>query len=904
MASGGLRYYLSLDASGFSKGARQAEGDIKSLTGRVGAFARSNMGMATAVGAGAAAVSGFAAVVQHGMRGLIEHEKVAAQTTATIKSTGGAANVTRQQIEDLATALERKTGADGDAIQSGQNLLLTFTNVRNEAGKGRDIFTQTTRTMLDMSVAMGQSTTTSAIQLGKALNDPVKGVTALTKVGVTFTQAQRDQIAAAVKAGDTYKAQGVILAELNKEFGGSAAAQGNTLAGKVARFGRAWDEASETVASAFIPTMERAADWARENTDSIQRFAGGVATAVAGMAAFAADIIDGDWQSAWNRATTGAGKALRAIGELAKRVLFPLAKQAGEKVVEGLAAGIDAGLSKIPGSAFLRKMMGFDVPTLEMNVGVNVINRGGGFAGSYVDTTGNVSSVRNAPSRDAMSTGPRRTRAMGGWIPGVYDARDDVPAMLSRGEVVLNPAQAQMVGVSRINNALAATGGVLGGNHFARGGVVQAAYDRAVGKLGTKYVYGSWDCSKFATYVAGVGVGGTTATAYGQSRPARGDEPIVWGFRRNGGGNVYDGGRDEHMGVRVNGRWFDNGSNGVESNADSQRWQQIRVPAGLENLVAGADTGTATRDAPAKNFGQILREAFGNGRIGKTWTGASDVTTGGPGGSETAAGGGGRPLTTKDVAGAYRGGVPDLSEGFGTSPDGSDQRGIDKAGRDARARARAAGRSPEEVRKAGDDAEENATKKWYRNEIKQIIKAMTGLKNRKKRLLAALRVMRVQKAKNLASKRQAIRALNNRIVQINAELSELREIKAELENALGEIIDEGQMDDYEEGYPEPADTESGSETTESKTTSTSPGLTDYLASIGEFSAVKRGAGDLGAGGRTAWDASWTPAGGAVTVVVQTLHPGDPSVLAEVGRTVVASMSGLPSTPSTTYMSGA
>jgi phage-related minor tail protein len=92
---------------------------------------------------------------------------------------------------DLATAISNKTGIDDEAIQSGENLLLTFTNIRNETGKGNDVFNQATQTITDMSVALGQDMKSSAIQVGKALNDPIKGVTALQRVGVSFTAAQK-----------------------------------------------------------------------------------------------------------------------------------------------------------------------------------------------------------------------------------------------------------------------------------------------------------------------------------------------------------------------------------------------------------------------------------------------------------------------------------------------------------------------------------------------------------------------------------------------------------------------------------------------------------------------------------------------------------------------------------------
>jgi hypothetical protein len=86
-------------------------------------------------------------------------------------------------VGDLATAVSKKAGIDDEAIQSGENLLLTFTNVGNEVGKGNDIFSQATQTMTDMSVALGTDMKSSAIQLGKALNDPVQGISALQRIG-------------------------------------------------------------------------------------------------------------------------------------------------------------------------------------------------------------------------------------------------------------------------------------------------------------------------------------------------------------------------------------------------------------------------------------------------------------------------------------------------------------------------------------------------------------------------------------------------------------------------------------------------------------------------------------------------------------------------------------------------
>ncbi|HEX8348829.1 MAG TPA: hypothetical protein VF598_02630, partial [Hymenobacter sp.] len=77
-------------------------------------------------------------------------------------------------------------------------------------------------------------------------NDPVKGITALTRVGVTFTEQQKEQITQMVKAGNTAGAQKLIIAELNKEFGGSAEAA-RKAAGGMATLSMRWGEMKETV---------------------------------------------------------------------------------------------------------------------------------------------------------------------------------------------------------------------------------------------------------------------------------------------------------------------------------------------------------------------------------------------------------------------------------------------------------------------------------------------------------------------------------------------------------------------------------------------------------------------------------------------------------------------------------
>jgi hypothetical protein len=241
------------DARGFgSKLSKQVGGEVSSGGRGIGTKLGSAMklGLAGAVvGAGVAAVS----FIKGAMDEAREAQKVGALTVSTIKATGGAANITAAQVGKLSTALSLKTGIDDEAIQSGANMLLTFRNLRNESGKGNDVFNQATKTLTDLGAAMGKEPRSAAIQLGKALNDPVKGMSALSRVGVTFNDAQKKTITEMVNSGNVMGAQKVILKELNSEFGGAAEAQAT--AGDKLKV--AWGNAQEAVGTALLPLVDK-----------------------------------------------------------------------------------------------------------------------------------------------------------------------------------------------------------------------------------------------------------------------------------------------------------------------------------------------------------------------------------------------------------------------------------------------------------------------------------------------------------------------------------------------------------------------------------------------------------------------------------------------------------------------
>jgi hypothetical protein len=232
-----------------SRGVRQAQNQLKSLGGNVQSLGR-NFAIA------GAAFAGAAAVIVKSVQDLARIEKINAQTEAVLKSMGNSAGVTAEHIQDLSGNLEKLTATEAETIQEGANLLLTFRNIRNQVGENNNIFDQAVAISVDLARAMGTEASGEAIRLGKALNDPVKGIAALTRVGVSFTEQQKDQIKALQDSGDLLGAQKIILGELQAQFGGSGAAYAETFAGQLESLNHELGALGEEATMAVMPALQ------------------------------------------------------------------------------------------------------------------------------------------------------------------------------------------------------------------------------------------------------------------------------------------------------------------------------------------------------------------------------------------------------------------------------------------------------------------------------------------------------------------------------------------------------------------------------------------------------------------------------------------------------------------------
>lgn len=368
-----------------AKGAAQAAKDIgkvDSAVGRLGSIGKKAASNLTTNLTRVGVVAGgfLASQVFFGVQSLEKIERVMNATNAVIESTGGVAGVTADEVVRLAEGFERVTTAEAEAVQSGQNMLLTFTNI------GADVFPAASKAMVDMAIAMAEGDVEAAnfkdtaIQVGKALNDPVRGFTALRRVGVSFTADQEKQIKAMVKAGKTADAQRLIIAELEREFGKAGEAAGEGFGGDMRRFGHAVGAAQEALAKGLIPVIQRVSTFLTTKLNDPATIA---ALEEGGRAL--ADLFEQGLAAAEKIPWASIGDAMRIAGTGAKAALdffTGLPPWVQTAVLTGwglnkLTGGAVGDLVGELGKGLIKGVLGMNAGVVNINAGVV---RGGGGA--------------------------------------------------------------------------------------------------------------------------------------------------------------------------------------------------------------------------------------------------------------------------------------------------------------------------------------------------------------------------------------------------------------------------------------------------------------------------------------------------------------------------------------------
>lgn len=246
-AIGFLNFKFGADLGGFEKAMKKAQKKLSKFGKSVEKTGKNlSTGLTLPLLAlGAASIKAFD-----------EQEKAIAQVEAGLKSTGNTVGFTSEKLQEMAADLQKTTlFGDEEILKGATAQLLTFTNITGEQ------FKKTQAVALDLATRLDGDLKSASIMLGKALNDPVANLSALSRAGIQFSEEQKATVKAMVETNDLAGAQTLILAELENQYGGSAAAAAQAGMGPITQLTNQLSDLSEQIGARLMPFVKQFTTW-------------------------------------------------------------------------------------------------------------------------------------------------------------------------------------------------------------------------------------------------------------------------------------------------------------------------------------------------------------------------------------------------------------------------------------------------------------------------------------------------------------------------------------------------------------------------------------------------------------------------------------------------------------------
>jgi phage-related protein len=275
-----LKLSILGDVDGLNKSLKTATGDVDSFGDKVGK-AGVAIGKAFAAAAAAAGAAAIAIGIE-GVKAAIADEKAQTQLALALENATGATKAQIKATEDSILQMSLATGVADDELRPALSRLVRSTG---DITKAQDLLS----TALDVATATGKPLETVANALGKAYDG---NTAALGKLGVGLSAAE-------LKTMSFEQVQ----SKLSDLFGGAAAANADTYAGKIARVQVAFDEAKETLGTALLPILDKLLQFINQNAlPAIEAFSK------------AFSLTQGD----------GLGKVMNDVGNTIKKTVQPI----------------------------------------------------------------------------------------------------------------------------------------------------------------------------------------------------------------------------------------------------------------------------------------------------------------------------------------------------------------------------------------------------------------------------------------------------------------------------------------------------------------------------------------------------------------------------------------------------
>lgn len=341
----------------------------------------------------------------------------AAQTQAKLATildaTASSSGQTMSSLAQLGEEMQKLTLYDNDAAASAEQVLLKFTNVAGQA------FPSAIKASADLATVMGTDLASATTLVGKALNNPIEGLGALNRVGIQFTDSQKEMIKTLVESGDTIGAQNIVLDKLKNTMGGAAEAAAKAGLGPFTQMTNAIDDMNKAIGAELLPYI---VDFSKSITDNIEPisavFVGtfraviGVFQMVAAEITFYVGLMLKEFELLWNGALSTFEAILGAAskmadwlpGDMGKAKIDAAAQSLKDMHVElsGVAFEAAAGLFVDAGNSFgsIGKKKGGGTP--ETTADGRTIRTGGTVEGGSMGPTKEQIEAAKAAAKEAF----------------------------------------------------------------------------------------------------------------------------------------------------------------------------------------------------------------------------------------------------------------------------------------------------------------------------------------------------------------------------------------------------------------------------------------------------------------------------------------------------------------------
>lgn len=192
----------------------------------------------------------FGTGLRAGFSSLREVEAGIARVENVIRSTGGVAGKSADDIYEMAQALQDTTTFSADAAVAAQGVLLQFKNVRG------DVFDRVVKSAADFAATTGDDLSSAMDKLGRAIDDPIVGLGRLRTEGIRFSASEKQMIQQMIYSGKVMEAQNFILDRVAGTFGGAAQEKAKTFSGQIERINNLLDDMWTTIAKSLVPIFE------------------------------------------------------------------------------------------------------------------------------------------------------------------------------------------------------------------------------------------------------------------------------------------------------------------------------------------------------------------------------------------------------------------------------------------------------------------------------------------------------------------------------------------------------------------------------------------------------------------------------------------------------------------------